>query len=286
MMEKQEVRERFSDLEFPDVTLEPVWYGRRGKEQIKGRMAVVGRFGDGSEYSYSIASEQDYKVITHEEVLSSIMDTANRLVEQYGEYHIKPTLLKDGARMSVNLEFPKLEGVPIEVGDLVQVRATAKNSYDMFWRYSLGIGATQLKCTNGAVAFKLMGGMNGKHLQSLDTNTMVQKLNQSFEQFHIQTDEWRRWTEIAIDEEVSKKLWEALPFGEKHREEILALPMPQTQSSVIELMQRKELTAWRMHSAVTQFLSHNVASDMVRIEKTEEIERVFTQFFNYTNYKI
>jgi len=62
--------------------------------------------------------------------------------------------------------------------------------------------------------------------------------------------------------------------------------MPQTQSSVIELMQRKELTAWRMHSAVTQFLSHNVASDMVRIEKTEEIERVFTQFFNYTNYKI
>ena len=269
---KADIQERY-DIEFPNVWTEPIWAGRSMEEiqLIDKRKAVIGEFAEQRE-CYSVVSDQ-YKVASHEEGIH-FLEQALEKVQEYGEPVIRPTMWKNGGAMKVEVTFPEVL-YEVRKGDALNPKVILKNSYDTTQAFSVVFGALQQVCTNGLHAFKVQAALKGKHTQSLDVSSIVKNISTGMEKFSEQVGLWKTWAEKQLKKEEWETLFEALPFSDKQKEKIVELPITGRDTTINAMTLKGTVNKWDAHSAVTQFLTHEVNDSVYREDKAIAVSRIF-----------
>ena len=270
-----EIHEMFPDVEFPTVESQLLARYQRGTEItdstiMSGRSLLVGNYG-GSEWEYGIVSDQ-YNTVLHEEAIHTALDSIKKM-DALGEPEIKINIFGDGARMKFFMDFPEYEAVPVAVNDPVGLRISGTNSYDLSMEYKLLTEALVLKCLNGMVGGEVLESYNSRHKGNLNLETSGIAIANATNAFAKQTDIWKAWAHTAIKGSEFLPIFEKLPFGERHSKEILELPIIQKEASLQQLAKADEVTLWDMSLATTQFLTHAVPSEMVRMDKGMKVAK-------------
>jgi|GEM_PF-2431759 len=273
----QDVRGRYPNVIFPDVYRSPLWYGRSGKEPIKGYSAIIGAFGD-EEHVYANSASEEYLIVNHEESIYQLERSLAGLTNGFGKPLIKEVrLIDNGAKMRTRVEFPECE-LEVRAGKKISPRIDNWNSYDLSKMYGLSWGAMELVCSNGMVAYRVKASVGARHRQDLNISAEIEAIMTGIQEFGGQVDEWKRWGKIKVAKPDFEGIMEVLPFGTRHTEKILALPQTGSGDTIEQWLIGDKLNLWEMHSIMTQFLTHEVESELVRVKKTEEVAKVFHEY--------
>jgi hypothetical protein len=270
--ERAEVRERYPKVYFPDPVLEPVWFGRREHQRIEGKKAIVDQTFEGNgQMVYGICSDQ-YKVIHYEDIVHMVENSVGKLTD-YGAVQICPHTYLDGARMRIGVKFPDLKS-EIKKLDSIVPKVDIFTSYDLSTKLKGMFGAFQLKCTNGMGVWKTFKQFSKRHLQNLFLNELGDNISEGLLIFGEQVDHWKNWASLRIEKELYETIWDDLPFSEAERKKIEALPEIGDQRLLSHTVQANDLTLWHLNSILTQWSTHNVKSELRRIDLEPIIARV------------
>jgi len=286
----QEIRERYPEVAWPEVSAEKLQLaGWHDMDAIPGRVANViwtkhGKTGEDIPNVVGVRSDE-YKFIRYEVLTKKFEEVIDRYEGAFGKPVFDFAFPKDGARFLCNVDFPEMvkpvrENGP-KVGQDISPRCGFKSSLDMCWEYATFIGAIRLICTNGMVAYQIESQMNKKHRQTLDVDDINQHVIPTLDRFDEQVAIWGAWAETEFTALQTEKLVDALPFGNRHTDEILALPEKSTQETLNQWMAADKVNKMAFHNVATQFLSHEVESEMVRVEKAQKVARIFHNHEHY-----
>lgn len=267
---RQEISEKYNMI-FPDISLEPTWWGRRPTNRIDGKYAIVDQE---TNMVYAICTDL-YKPVHHEVVIKLVEDAASHLPE-FGTPVIKPQLLADGGKLRVNVSFPEVQ-LEVKVGDLINPFMDVFSSYDLGWKYGGRFGANRLICSNGASVSETFEAFKRRHLVSMVPEELQVTLKNGLESFSDQTALWQQWTELKVLPPIYEAMWEELPFSKTEREKIENTKEIGTDMLLLPALRSNELTMWSMFNCMTQFITHDIASDLRRITILPEITKVFDQ---------
>ncbi|KKM24411.1 hypothetical protein LCGC14_1605330 [marine sediment metagenome] len=297
--EKQEgindVRNRYSHIKFPNVYTRPASFRDGNKViDVDGRVAIVGETVElqlNKETQtvalmtpitpfYAFASSQ-YKIAPHEEAILGLEGMLEELNGSYTDIApiIEPAVFNQGAKMTVNVRFPSAEYPVGPNQEKVQVMVEMRNSYDLGWEFMIRFKAWQKVCSNGMYGMKEMQRISKKHRQNLDTGTLVKEVSTYMDRFSEQVGIWDRWAQKKLTENGIGEIFEALEFSEKRIEEVKMLPMTGRSESMDSLSKKDDLTLWDVNSAITQFITHEIESDLVRIDMGEKTANVLQKSF-------
>lgn len=276
---RNDIRTRYPDLNFPNVTREPLWYGRDTILPVDdGFDAIFGTFmteeGEDS-VRYAFASNE-YFLLEHEFIIWMTEQVIHELPE-FGKPEFKPSVYSMGGRLRLTIDFPDHKREVANVGDYISARLHVNSSYDMSKKFEYDLGGLVLSCSNGVVAFRRKAGASRRHVLALDMSDMVKQISGAMTQFSEEMGIWESWTKVQLKAAEAEEILIALPFGEKHKEEILALPEATTKETLEDWMRRDSINLWGMNSIITQFMTHEIESEAVRAEKEPIIARVMSK---------
>ena len=272
----QRVREMFPDIQFPDVEEHLILHYPRGAELedaqvMRGRRLLVGNFGGDTYEEYGIISKE-YHVVTHEEAIASLIDVLPEFPE-YGEPEIKTKFIGNGAKMRVVIDFPEAPTITVAKNDPVRVRITGQNSYDLQWEYSVGVEGYVQVCSNGMMGWEALEKYNKKHNSTLMLDQSRFVLGNAMQAFSEQTEIWKLWSTQKLPVATFQHVIDGLPFGERHTEKLMELPIIQKKDTLKNLGTKGKATLWDVNLAATQFLTHEVESEKVKVDKGKEVAK-------------
>ena len=256
---KEGVRERYPNVSFPNPVLEPVWYGRRNLKRIPGERAIVDQ---NNGHVMNLCSDQ-YKLVHYEEIIKMVEDTISH-IDSYGKIVLCPHIMHDGGKMRLTMKFP--EAQHLVKAEAILPKIDVLTSYDLSYKLMGKFGAFILRCTNGMGVWKNFRQFARKHLLSLNILELEQTIVEGLGIFGLQVDNWSKWSDQVIDLDTYNGIWEVLPFSAKERERIEILPETATNLKIEDALKQKELTVWDLNSVLTQWNSHEIKSDVRRID--------------------
>ena len=220
-----------------------------------------------------------YTPIFHEEV----MDAVHRVLEReemvsFGAPEIDTTMLSDGGKCIIKVRFPEVEyDIRLNKGkpDIVNPEIHFKNSYDLGWKFSMSFGAYRLVCTNGLTIGKEFTRYVKRHMPNLSIELMAGSLVKGMQAFAQETVVWKDWTERTLKTVEYDNIWDALPFSDKRREAIEGIAEEHSRKLLPESIADGSLSMWQFYNTVEQYLTHNVESEMVRIDASQKTADVF-----------
>lgn len=274
------IRKMYPEVQFPDVYVAPVGYGHRDKTTIEGQQAIVGTWPDESETFYGFCSE-DYQLIPHEEIIHKTMQAIDKL-DGFGKpVFAIPNLLevndKPAARVIISANFP--DSSREFLGRKVSPNISARSSYDLGWEFKIQFGAIDYVCMNGMVGHKIMQHLHGKHRMSLDLEALLGEIVEGMSAYEDQVSVWENWSKTELKPKQFETLWEKMPFGNRYREQILELQITGLQGQTLQdQIRNKAVNMYYMYAGITQFITHNVESELMRIEYGEVVARVMTNY--------
>lgn len=278
-LERRDVRERYPKVYFPEPVLEPLYFGRRDKTRIDGKKVIVDQafIGNGA-MTYGICSDA-YKVIRYEDIIHMIENSVGQLTD-YGQIQVCPHTYLDGARLKIGIKFPDMASA-IKAVDSIIPKVDVFSSLDLSTKLKGMFGAWQLKCTNGMGIWKSMVQFSKRHLQNLFLNNLGETISGGLAIFGTQVDSWKNWASLKIEKDVYDEIWEELPFSAAEKTRIEALPEIGTQMLLSHAVETSSLDLWSLNSVLTQFATHEVKSELRRIDLEPVIARVMEKV--YTN---
>jgi len=285
----EEIHERYPNESWPEVSCERLQLaGMHDMGAISDRMANVvwtkhEKTGEDVPNVVGIRSDE-YKFIRYE-VLTKKFEETLAEYDSFGKPTFSFMFPSDGARFICNVDFPEAvkvikENGPTKGGD-ISPSCGFKSSLDMKWEYSSFIGAIRLVCTNGMIAYHLESQMKKKHRMTLDVNEINKHVIPTLDRFDDQMKVWNAWSETQFTALQTEQMMEILPFGNRHSEEILALPETGTGESLEQWMKRDKVNKMDMNNVLTQFLTHEIESEMVRVDKAQKVSRIFHDHERY-----
>jgi hypothetical protein len=184
------------------------------------------------------------------------------------------SLLNTGALMRTIVTFPDAE-YEVRKGEPVNPQANLFNSYDGSKRLLSQFGARELVCKNGLIAFKVRASIGQKHRLNIDVGYITSEITSGMKQFSEQVGLWSQWAKKELKEPEWIEVWDALPFGERYREQLLDTPRTMDRKTIRGMITDGSVNVWDAHSIITQFITHDIDSGNVQIEKTQQVARVF-----------
>jgi hypothetical protein len=271
--EREEVQERYPEVKFPDPVLEPLWFGKRPTTRIDGKKAIIDQT---TENVFGICSDL-YQVIHYEDILKMVETTVKNLPE-FGNISIFPRLVNEGSKMVIKAKFEDVH-YEIKKGDVINPEIMIRTSYDLMWKLSAVFGAFRLICSNGMTIGKVFSKFAKRHIVSLDPSSLTESIQGGMGAYSEQVGLWQKWAELKLNKDVYDSLWEALPFSPTEKEKIEKLPETSTNLKLEDKMFRNEATLWDLHSIVTQYATHNIASEVRKADVEPLIARAFDMGF-------
>jgi hypothetical protein len=273
-MLKDEVRNLYPD-EWPNLVKEPVFRGRE-RTSIPGISALTD-LNTGTTYSFVT---KEYQVLLHEEAAHTLHQSVLKLKDTYPDYKITHQFLNNGAKYVGKVQFGSITK-DVKKGDPIAPFILIKNSYDKSWARDLSYGATQLVCSNGLVRPVIKDHMKVRHLRNAGITEMEEHIHQYLsEEFSHAFDTWQLWSETKLSMERAEELWAKLPFTIHEVNKMTTMPLMGNNKSFEELAKGDEATVWDMNRAATQYLTHNVKSNMRQLVDVEVVSKVLTKHFN------
>lgn len=267
LKEREEIQARYPNVKFPDPVMEPVWAGKRPTERLDGRFAVMDQ---NTNIFYAFATDQ-YQIIHYEEILK-LVETAVKEMPEFGPPEIKPTMLAEGGKMRIATTFTDVK-YEIRKDDFVNPKVEVFTSYDLGWKYRMRFGAYRIICSNGAMVGKIFNSFAKRHLVSLNPKELSDNISVGMTKYSDQVGLWKKWAQKIIGKEQYDESWKTLPFSTAEREKIEKLPETQTRLLLPDALSKNELTLWDFFNVTTQFASHEVGSELRKIDLEEDITR-------------
>lgn len=274
--ERREVRERHPKVYFPDPVMEPIWFGRRERQRIPDKKAIVDQLSP-NKVSFAICSDQ-YKVVHFEDIVHMIEQSVGKLTN-YGTVQVCPHTYLDGARLKIGIKFPEMKS-EIKKVDAIIPKVEVFSSYDLSTKLTGRFGAFQLKCTNGMGVWKSFKSFAKRHLQNLFLNELGNNISEGMSLFGEQVNTWKKWVEMKIPPILYETIWDELPFSKAERGRIEEMPEIGTNLLLSKAAKDSSLDLWSLNSVLTQFATHQVKSELRRIELEPEIARVMDRTFD------
>ena len=272
--DRADVRKRYPDVYFPDPVKEPVWYGRREHTRITDKKAIIDQHNG---LVFGICSDQ-YKIIPYEDIISLVEDTVNQ-IKNFGKIIVDPHTYIEGARLRVGLSFPDKKSLITKIDDIIP-KMDIFSSLDLSTKLRGKFGSWQLKCTNGMGVWKTFKQFSKRHLQNLFIGELATNIGEGLDMFDVQIGLWKNWAKTKITLPAYEEIWEALPFSPAERIKIEALPEIGTKMIVSEALKSNELNMWNLNSVLTQFATHDVKSELRRIDLESEIAKVMEMAYS------
>ena len=273
----QMVREMFPEVTFPDVEEQMIAHYARGTKLadatlMESKSILIGNFPGSEEvHEYGIISKQ-YKFITHEETIAAMLEIMPDFPE-FGEPVYDVKVFDMGAKLKFYVDFPDVEPIEVAANDKVGMRLSGQNSYDLYLQYGFTAEALALICTNGLIGYKALGGYNTRHKQNLNLEISSSFIAGALTSFSEQTDISKSWAAKQLGTVEFKEIVDGLPFGSRHTEQIMELPIIQKETTLKALGMKGTCTLWDVNLACTQHITHNIESEMVKIDKGEKIAK-------------
>jgi len=270
---RAEVRAQYPDVYFPRPVLEPLWYGRRPNHRVEETKALIDA---NNGKVFSIVSDQ-YKVVHYEDLVGMVGDITGGITE-YGKIQLMPTTLQSGAKFKIQLRFPEVVKSIRKLDNIIP-KIEVMSSIDTSRSLTGKFGAFRLLCTNGMGVWELFRRFARKHLLSLQIHELQSTIREGLTGFNTQVIEWKKWAETSIPLAIYDGVWQQLPFSPTEREKIEVLPEVSSKLTLKQAIEAKSLTVWDMNSVLTQFSTHNVKSDIRRIDLEPIVAHVMEDTF-------
>jgi hypothetical protein len=107
---------------------------------------------------------------------------------------------------------------------------------------------------------------------------MIGALEPTFQKYGEQLEIWETWGETLIKPTAVDELIIGSGFGSKHQEEILALPEKSTGETVQDWIDAGDVNVMNLYNVLTQFTTHELESEMVKVRRGEQIASTFETF--------
>jgi hypothetical protein len=142
----------------------------------------------------------------------------------------------------------------------------------------MDFGAFRLVCSNGLKVGEVFESYKKRHLESLNPNILSESLTSGMNRFAEQADLWSSWAETTMLPEVYAEIWEELPFSKPEKEKIEATKASGSGIYLPEALKSGELTLWETYNVMTQYVTHNIDSELRKIDIGPKVTRVFERF--------
>ncbi len=283
----QSIREQFPQYGWYDLELRELSYDSTTEKMSIPRSAIIGVFPQTqNEYFFGIVNPKTYTLIQPEVVLYTALQ---RFKDNFGEVSVNVKL--QGPRYNIELDFPSMEGVPVQVGDLVTPRFSFRGASTGGRAISLIPGATQLVCSNGLIVPYDMGLVRVVHTGHSDLTLTLQmdQINAFMsDHFAEYAKRWAVWSEtpitmVQIDDVWQRADWPFCGTQEKGgMKYILDLPLITVRTdrpTLRALLDSDSATVWHFHNAVTQYVTHKITSARSQMYKDVRTASVFNDAF-------
>lgn len=243
----------FTALDFP-VELVKIPHPTLEGEKIQDRKAIIRT---DTNRVLNIVSDR-YQLVRH----SDVFGVMNEAVERLG-IPVKDVAVRVGdfgglAKVEWRLDRTiQIHNGESNVGDLVDLKIIARNSYNYMSGLGLQLGAFRLICTNGMTIGRMLESFYKRHVPSLKVETALNVIVGMLEKQEMVQGEWRRWDNINYPPaRLSKWLTEREEFSKKAREEVVDYFQTQPDRTRAGLAPR--FTGWEAYNSLTWFGTHRV----------------------------
>ncbi len=119
-----------------------------------------------------------------------------------------------------------------------------------------------------------------RHLQSLRIKKLGESISEGMDIFLDQTQQWAKWSKTQITKDIYDHLWEDLPFSQTEKGKIESLPEMGSRLLLPDALQRETLDMWMMNSVLTQYTTHEVKSELRKLELEPKIAQVMENAYD------
>lgn len=257
-------------VSFPEVSEVPVSWGEINLQRADKYKAIVNPV---TEKVYSIVSK-DYKLIRHEDAIQRIESTIDENLE-LGKYITSTKFYNDGGRMRRTYRFYE-KAVEIKKGDKVNPELHLFNSYDTTWPFIVLIGAFRFVCANGLVVGDKYLYLRKRHVYDFEQMDIKEQVSTALNGFNLQTNQWKRWTELRLTEKTYTKVMKTMKFGKKAMEEI----ENRTDQEAKDFADNgfPIMNLWIFYNVLTWYITHRAVSLNHRVEMERRLRSAMKHF--------
>lgn len=272
------VAEVLPEISFPEIFIQDLMFGNSSNPEIHPtKKALVGNF-QGKSHIYAEPSGR-YQLVHHEEVIANTIEfvQSENLKDVYGNPVFEPKMWADGSRMKFTITFPNSDlEIPTPKGRVkVAPRISLINSYDLSKKLQILFEALQLVCSNGMVAYRAIEGAQKRHMIGLNIEKQLKLIKPGLENYPKQIEYWGKLARVDFTGEQFADFIQKLPFGQRHVDAIVHLSIIGTGGTLFQQYRNNRVNMWEAHNAITQFLTHSIQSDEVKLNKSIEVEEIF-----------
>lgn len=247
---------------FPEVIEQPIGWGQGSRLKLANQYKAL--INPETEKVFSVVS-RDYHLIRHEEAIERV-DAVIAGNPQLGSYEVSTSFFNDGGRMRCKYSFP---GISVEVApeDRINLELNLFNSYDLSWPFIITLGAFRLICSNGLIIGHKYFCLRKRHIFHMQDLLVEEELTSAIQKFNLQSDEWKKWSEIRLTPEVYNLVMETMAFGVKAKNKIDEKVCQDSQSKTD--LGFPVISMWAFYNVLTWYISHCAASlnHQVHMEK-------------------
>ncbi|RZB36382.1 MAG: hypothetical protein SRB2_02207 [Desulfobacteraceae bacterium Eth-SRB2] len=255
---------------FPQVSEVPVSWGEINLQRADKYKAIVNpEIGK----VYSIVSK-DYKLIRHEDAVQRIESTIDENLE-LGKYKTVTEFYNDGGRMCRTYRFYK-KSVEIKKGDKVNPELHLFNSYDITWPFIVLIGAFRFVCANGLVVGEKYLHFRKRHVFDFEQMDIKKQVSTALNRFNLQTNQWKRWTELKLTEKSYSNVMRTMKFGKKAKKEIKERTARKVEGYTDNGF--PIINLWIFFNILTWYITHHAVSLNHRVEMEKRLRAAMRHF--------
>ena len=232
-------------------------FDRDGKK-IEGNRVVV-RTDTGEHMSRGVGDK--YKIITHSDVVNSIMDSIDDVANTLGTaYEEKIHIIDGGRKLRGEINFPDWKIEPM-VDDICTFRIQFYNSYDTSWAFQHMAEALRLWCKHGCTTPNTVAKTWAKHTTNVSVTASSAKILKGFEAFKLNDVLFKSYVDNRISYETAEmfindmlcKVKQRGKLGQPHfnmrrREELLRM-WDENRANVGS-------NQWALYNTLTEWATH------------------------------
>jgi len=232
-------------------------YDRTGRK-IEGNRVVV-RTDTGEHMSRGLGDK--YKIITHSDVVNSIMDSIDEAANTLGtSYEEKFHLVDGGRKLRGEVNFPDLKIEP-QLDDIITFRIQFYNSYDASWAFQQQAEGLRLWCMNGCTTPHTVAKTWAKHTTNVSVQSSAAKIQAGLEAFKDSDNLFKSYINYKISNDDAERFMNdalcktkqrsnlAYPHFNKSRREDLLCIWDKNRSYVGD-------NQWALYNTLTEWATH------------------------------
>tara|TARA_R110000751_G_scaffold3297_4_gene16447 strand:- start:657 stop:1562 length:906 start_codon:yes stop_codon:yes gene_type:complete len=224
-----------------------------------------------------------YGLLLNSDLIDSVEGTFS---DKKMDFTRKVFVARDGASMYARYDFPneqaKVGGISsMNVGDVMGMRITARNSYDRSCTGDLELGILRVLCKNGMKSVKRAFGFKQKHSRKLNLDGVSDAVDRAVEAFSTVGEDFGLLADRPVDDTIGdyilKNLESDKVLSSKLRQEITKLWLTPDLMINYGAGEKAKRNLFTLYNCSTQHLTHRVESE--RFEYADKVnQNVLTKF--------